>query len=160
MLHSEDSWDFRQWQNGYSYLGGMERGSFWNYEPPTAEWGWFNEKPGPSYYKERYMYLTWNWNPPLKKVFFERAEVIFADALKQVAGNKELQHRIEVLEMPVYFAAILYLPGDHPFFQKAKREFLPFVDRITSEYPLNKTKMDIIVDKNVERLIKEKTGTH
>ena len=51
LLHSEDCWDFRQWENGYSYMGGMERRSFWTYEPPVSEWGWFNEKPGPSYYK-------------------------------------------------------------------------------------------------------------
>ena len=100
--------------------------------------GLVQREAGPILLQKHYMYLTWNWNPPLKNVFFERAKRIFESALQQVAGNKELQQRVEVLEMPVYFAALLYLPGDHSFFQKAKREFFPFVDKITREYPLNK----------------------
>ena len=137
LLHSEDSWDYQEWQGGWGGWKKPEAGSFWDYRRPGGCWDWFNEKPGPSYYKERYIHLTWQWNPPLKEVYFDKAREIFAEALRNVQGNEDLEYRVKVLRLPMYYAALVYLPGDHPVFKEAYEEFLPFMERIIAENPMH-----------------------
>jgi hypothetical protein len=151
ILISMDSWDVQEWKNGYGYMDGFQKKSFWEYTAPCSCWGWFNEKPGPEYYKERFFYLTWALNPPLKEIYFVKSKEIFENALKKVKGNKELEERIKVLRLPMYFAALVYLQGDNPLFKEAYSEFLPFVDKLVLENPALRAKIGIILPECVRK---------
>ncbi len=155
LLHSEDSWDWQEFRNGGSWQK-PDGESFWDYREPGGCWDWFNEKPGPSYYKERYMHIAWTWNPPLKEVYFNKSKEIFTKALKAVKGNKDLEYRIKVLQLPVHFAAFKYLPGDHPVFKEAYEEFFPFLDEIMNENPYHKQKADILMPEWMRDMAEEK----
>jgi hypothetical protein len=148
LLHSENSWDWQEWKQG--------RKSFWDYKEPGSCWNWFNEKPGSSYYKERYMLLSWQNNPPLKDIYFKKATEIFKDALKKVNGNKDFEDRVRILRQPMYYAALVSLPGNDPLFKEACKEFLPFVDKLVLENPALKAKIRIVLPDDVKEKMEEK----
>ncbi|MCX6991711.1 MAG: DUF4838 domain-containing protein [Kiritimatiellaeota bacterium] len=127
LLHDSGSWDWENWPEA----DGRSR---WSVKDCEESWGWFGEKPDPAIYQTPHFFTLYGTRPPLKPVFFDQAARILNGAESGIRDNPELRSRLDLVRMPVLYAARKQLPPEHPLQKEAERVLVPFLEVLRRRY--------------------------